>query len=193
VNSAKCQEKTLMTDKLHPSILSNPMVLMADLGLRALDLTVSSSQNLCDGVDRLTRATASRPPTPRGNASTFVAPDTTAKPVTPSLPAAGPMKSPTLDLVTQGWLQWIAAMGAVASLGAGRGFRAATTDAVAPAVTGGLMRPISTQPAASAAKNPAAGKSARRGTRDVNLSTAEHALATGEPRQRRGRRRPKAP
>lgn len=85
-----------MTHPIHPAYASNPMIMMADLGLRALDMTMSSSHRLCDGIDQLTRAAASRP--------------------------AGRRPAPHhMDLVTQAWVNWFEAAGAVSSLGARRG------------------------------------------------------------------------
>ncbi len=156
-----------MTEHLHPSILSNPMLLMADLGLRALDLTVSSSHQLRDGVDRYTRAAASRQPAQQGARWIFAATDSSAAPA----PAATSSNAATLDPLTRGWVQWMATMGAVASLGAGRGFGA---------------------PAAGETIPVAVEEAGRRHTGDVERGAAEHALAVGERRQRRGGGRPKS-
>ena len=96
-----------MTNHLRPAFASHPMFLMADLGLRALDMTVSSSHRLCDGADQLARAAASQPARQR--------------------PVAR-----NLDVVTQAWVHWFAAAGAVASLGAHRGSRTPARKAVRP-------------------------------------------------------------
>lgn len=85
-----------MTNHLHDAFASNPMIMMADLGLRALDMTMSSSHRLCDGIDQLTRAAANQPARRR--------------------PVPHDM-----DVVTQAWVNWFEAAGAVTSLGARRG------------------------------------------------------------------------
>lgn len=89
-----------MTHPIHPAYASNPMIMMADLGLRALDMTMSSSHRLCDGIDQLTRAAASQPARRR------------------------PIPH-NVDVVTQAWVNWFEAAGAVTSLGARRGLPAA--------------------------------------------------------------------
>jgi hypothetical protein len=114
-----------MTDHLHPAFASNPMILMADLGLRALDMTMSSSHRLCDGVDQLTRAAASQPARQRSGPSFAGVGDIAA--LTSSSVASSAntaLKAHNLDVMTQAWLHWFAAMGAVTSLGARRGLRA---------------------------------------------------------------------
>ena len=41
--------------------LFNPMMLWTDMGRRALEMTLSSSQNIGDGIDRLSRKRARQP------------------------------------------------------------------------------------------------------------------------------------
>jgi hypothetical protein len=170
-----------MEQNFNASLFSNPMMLMTDLGLRALDMTVSSSSNLCDGVDRLARA-AARPQS--GQATPWSFP--VAK---PAAPAATPAKASSLDPVTQAWVQWIATMGAVASLGAGRGFTPAA--AAEPAADTGAVPRVGTQAsAAPQAPTQAAPAAGRRVSKEQ--TTLEHALAAGEARRRSGSRRSKS-
>jgi hypothetical protein len=89
--------------------LFNPMILWTDLGMRAWETTLSSSQNISDGVDRLSRANAS----PEAS-ETAVAPIETiseepapAWPAFPDLSLFWQMQRFTMELMTQGWQQWM--------------------------------------------------------------------------------------
>ena len=85
--------------------LFNPMMLWTDMGRRALEMTVSSSQNIGDS----NRETNSQEPPP-------------ALPVFPDLNLFLQMQRFTTELMTQGWQQWMNTLGSLASLGAGRSF-----------------------------------------------------------------------
>jgi len=104
--------------------LFNPIMLWTDLGMRAWETTLSSSQNINDGIDRLSRANAS----PEAS-ETAVAPiDTISEESAPAWPAFPDLslfwqtQRFTMELMTQGWQQWMNTLGSLASLGAGRSF-----------------------------------------------------------------------
>ena len=107
----------------NPSNLFNPMTFWTDVGLRALETALSSTQNISDGVDRLARAGASAEapdpvPAIRGAPS-----DSADSPADFGLGLAMHMQRTTIDLLSQAWQQWISTVGTLASLGAGRSFR----------------------------------------------------------------------
>ena len=86
--------------------LFNPMMLWTDMGRRALEMTLSSSQNIGDGIDR---ETISQEPSP-------------ALPVFPDLNLFWQMQRATIELMTQGWQQWMNAIGMFGLLGGGGAF-----------------------------------------------------------------------
>ncbi|NPC56580.1 hypothetical protein [Caenimonas soli] len=101
----------------------NPVMLWTDLGMRTLEMTLSSSQNISDGLDRLARAGAS-PEASEVAVAPSIAVSQAPVAATPGLGLnlAAQMQRTTFDLMTQGWLQWMDTVGALVSLGAGRSF-----------------------------------------------------------------------
>ena len=100
------------------SNLFNPFVLWTDLGMRAAEAMVESTQNLTDGADRLTRAVAS--------ADSAGAVDTTVRAheharATPSADLGGieELQRTVWELMTHNWLAWISAVSQLMSAGAG--------------------------------------------------------------------------
>jgi hypothetical protein len=93
--------------------LFNPMMLWTDMGMRALEMTLSSSQSISDGIDRLSRAGAS----PEASEAVVAPIDTISQERAPTLPAFPDlnlflqMQRTTLELMTQGWQQWMNAIG----------------------------------------------------------------------------------
>ena len=86
--------------------LFNPMMLWTDMGRRALEMTLSSSQNFGDGIDRETISEEPRP----------------AFPLFADLNLFWQMQRATIELMTQGWQQWMNAMGMFGLLGGGGAF-----------------------------------------------------------------------
>lgn len=105
-----------MDNDLSPASLFNPLVAWTDLGLRAAEMTMASSQNFSDAFDRMTRARASEQPS--GSSAGSVAPRTVALPV--ALPAAlgqfGNLQRTLFELATENWIRWVSAVGTMASL-----------------------------------------------------------------------------
>jgi hypothetical protein len=88
------------------------MMLWTDMGMRALEMTLSSSQNIGDGIDRLSRAGASP------EASEAAVPHRHNQPGAPARLACISRPEPllqmqrtTFDLMTQGWQQWMNTFG----------------------------------------------------------------------------------
>jgi hypothetical protein len=110
-------------DNIETPNLFNSMMLWTDMGMRALETTLSSSQKISDGLDRLGRANAS----PEAS-ETAVPIETISEEPAPVLPAYPDlslfwqMQRFTMELMTQGWQQWMNTLGSLASLGAGRSF-----------------------------------------------------------------------
>lgn len=112
-----------MSKDLDPPNLFNPMMLWTDLSMRALEMTLSSTQNISDGVDRLARAGASPEASEILTSSSRATADEAATVATPpGLAFAAQMQRTTFDLLTQGWQNWMNTLGALISLGAGRSF-----------------------------------------------------------------------
>jgi len=176
--------------------LFNPMMLWTDLGMRALEMTLSSSQNIGDGIDRLSRAGASPEASeaavnPIATSSEEPAP---AWPAFPDLNFVLQMQRTTLDLMTQGWQQWMNTFGTLASFGAGRSFaETARQNPMLNAMQEMLLRNTDETSATRAAPNvysraPAARK------REEDADEKEHAVGAAEAkrRSRTGRAKPKA-
>jgi hypothetical protein len=104
--------------------LFNPMMLWTEMGRRALEMTLPSSQNIGDGIDWLSRANAS----PEASETAVASLETISQepapglPVFPDLNLFWQMQRTTIELMTQGWQQWMYALGTLAPLGAGRAF-----------------------------------------------------------------------
>jgi hypothetical protein len=185
-----------MPNDLNPPNLFNPMMLWTDLGMRALEMTVSSSQNITEGLDRLTRATATPEDSP-------VSPEASSAranrrhPVTASsgLAFSAEMQRATFDLMTQAWQQWMKTVGMLVSMGAGEAvsrqvplLKTMQEGLEAAASAGG--RAI-TQAASSPARSERqqGGRQRERGVHDM-----EHAFGAAETkrRSRGGRAKPKS-
>ena len=164
-----------MATNLDSPKIFNPMMLWTDLGLRALETTLASSQNVSDGLDRLTRAGANADATEQAESSD----NTTSMPdgqvALPGLELAGQMQRATFELMTQAWQQWLSTLGTLASLGAGRSFNETVTsqNPWLNAMRQGLQT-VSTAPAAVA-------DSVTRNT----ARTTERAQAAAEPKKPR--------
>ena len=109
-----------MANDLSTSKLFNPLVAWADLGLRAAEMTVASTQNINDAFDRATRAGASAEPSDITIADTSSRPASTSRAALPAtLGPIGDFHRTVFELITQGWLRWMSALGTLASLPAG--------------------------------------------------------------------------
>jgi hypothetical protein len=178
-------------DNVETPNLFNPMMFWTDLGMRALETTLSSSQNIGDGIDRLSRANAS----PEAS-ETAVAPiETTSEEPAPALPAFPglslfwQMQRFTTEMMTQGWQQWINTLGSLASLGAGRTFaETARQNPMLNAMQEVLIRTDSTD----AARPNASSRTSDRRKRERHAADVEHAVAAAETKRRRAGRTTKA-
>jgi hypothetical protein len=100
--------------------LFNPFALWADLGMRAAEMAVASTQNLTEGADRVTRAAAGT------EADEIV--DTSSSPYStaggwpaPGLGGFADMQRLAWDLMAQNWLRWVSTAGNLMSASAGEG------------------------------------------------------------------------
>ena len=173
-----------MNDALKTSNVLNPFALWTDMGLRALDLAVSSTQNLGDGVDRFARAGAS-PGATEHDAFNFAAPMRDSG-LSSSLLLGNQMRRSMLDLMSQAWIQWMAMVGDLVSLAAGRRLSSVTRQNLPAQLTSGEL--IAGEPTADRTRaQPEDAQHHQRGRRTeahAEREPMEHALAS-EPRRRR--------
>jgi hypothetical protein len=173
-------------DNMETPNLFNPMMFWTDLGMRALETTLSSSQNIGDGIDRLSRANAS----PEAS-ETAVAPlETISEEPAPALPAFPDlslfwqMQRFTMELMTQGWQQWMNTLGSLASLGAGRSFAdTARQNPMLNAMQEVLLRGTGETDVTGARPN-ASSRSYIGRKRERHADDVEHAFAAAETKRR---------
>lgn len=175
-----------MANDLNSPNSINPFLWWTDLGMRAAEMTVASSQNMSDAVDRLARAGASAEPaewrTPSSDAG-LVAPI----PAPFDLGGLESLQRTMFDLMTQGWVRWMSNLGAVISMGAGIGLTRklarqhepleAIRASLRPAAWG--ERPATERQAVSLSYP------AQRGQRRGSIEDAQHAMASAEPKRQR--------
>lgn len=173
-----------MPDYLNPSNVLNPFMLWTDMSLRALDLTLSSSQNLSEGVDRFTRAEASPGVAERATFS-FAAPHRESDPAGMFL--ATRVQRSMLDFMAQGWIQWMGTLGSLLSLGAGRRLASVTRRSLPAELTSGDI--MSSDGAAVHTRAQPQTLShehrARHTEGHAEREPIEHALASSESKRRR--------
>ena len=182
-----------MAKDLNPPNLFNPLMLWTDLGMRALEMTLSSSQNIGEGLDRLTRAggeaseEAATAVATRGQSGALAA--------TPGLALAAQMQRTTFDLMTQAWQQWMNTLGALASFGAGRSIReTARENPLLNAMQEGFQFASTAGEAASTQARSSSSRQQGGRQRERQADEMEHAFSAAEPKRRsRGNRaKPKA-
>jgi hypothetical protein len=110
-------EEIPMAYKLDSNNVFNPMAFWTDLGLRSLEMTLSSTQNISEGVDRLARAGASAAASEQVESPVTAASEPVASMTSSGLELVGNMQKSTFDLMTRVWRQWMSAFGTLASLG----------------------------------------------------------------------------
>jgi hypothetical protein len=98
-----------MTDRSNFNLF-NPILAWFDWGLRAAEISVASSQNINDAVDRITRAGASVESDETG-ATRFVAWDAPVARVPATLGRVGDFHRRVFDLTTETWVRWMSALG----------------------------------------------------------------------------------
>jgi hypothetical protein len=176
-----------MAYELNASNLLNPMMAWSDLGLRALDMTVASTQNITESVDRLTRAGAGAEPAD-GAASSFAVQRQADLAIPSAVTLSADLQRSTFDLILQGWLQWMNTMGGFASMAVdmassgSRNRRSDPLDAFAKS-----LLPFAGAGTAARLASP----SRRQGGRHESHSM-EHAFAAADPKGRRGSGRTKS-
>jgi hypothetical protein len=106
-----------MTNEPDANNLFNPFMLWTDLGMRAAEAAVASTQNMTEGADRLTRAAASAEADaddegPGDNANTWAS---------ASLGGMADMQRMMWEMTTRNWMHWMSMAGNLMSAGAGVG------------------------------------------------------------------------
>ena len=135
--------------------LFNPFLLWADMGMRATEMAVASTQNITEGADRVTRAVAS------AEADEIVdAADAQAALPASAWPAASwdgiaSMQRLAWDLMAQSWVRWLSTAGNLMSASAGDGLArsgAGVMGVAEHAVASDEAKPRRKQPRARARK-----------------------------------------
>ncbi|HWP10634.1 MAG TPA: hypothetical protein VNN06_02340 [Ramlibacter sp.] len=181
-----------MANDFNPSDFFNPMM-WTDLGLRALDMTVSSTQDVSERVDRLTRAGA-EPAEDTASTSADLATETVSV-TSNGVALAADLQRTTFDMLTQAWVQWISTLGRLASLGTGLALGQGSNAGNIP-LDAMRMVLLPTGRAGTATAPAQTGSSSRQQggrQREARASRSmEHAIASAEPKRRRGASKPKA-
>lgn len=190
-----------MANNPDPSNLWNPVALWTDIGLRALDMTVNSSQSISESVDRFTRAGASVEASEVA-ASSAAVPRQAASAASSGVALATDLQRSAFDLMVRGWVQSISALGDMVSLAA---------SLVTPSWTRGNL-PLETMrrtllpgswgemlPMPSGSGSSSRQQVGQRRQSRAETGPKEHAFASGEAKRRRSnagtgrsRSRPKA-
>jgi hypothetical protein len=168
-----------------PANLFNPFLAWADLGLRAAEMTMASSQNIGDAVDRITRAGAGVQPE-----EIIARPSAPPQPDRPALPAAlgdvTSLQRTMFELFTESWVRWMSAWGTLAALPAGVGLARTVAKRGNPleAVRSSLRPSAWGEKPATRANTGAMTYPAQRRRAD-STTDMEHALASREGKPRR--------
>jgi hypothetical protein len=175
-----------MANDLNPSNLLNPVMLWTDLGMRALEATLSSSQNIGEGLDRLARAGASAEVVKQAEepAPAKVEQSSTTA-ASSGLALAAQMQRATFELMTQAWRQWMSMLGTLATMGAGGNFADMTTrkNPLMNSMRQGLEWGGTGN--GGVAQRRSSSVSRQQGSRNASLSEAmEHGFAKSEPKRR---------
>jgi hypothetical protein len=111
-----------MANDPSPSNLFNPLLAWADLSLRAAEMTMASSQNINDAVDRIARAGAGASvESPGFAAGASTAGDAPSTALSAPLGPVGNWQRTVFELIAQGWVRWMSGLGTLAALPAGVG------------------------------------------------------------------------
>lgn len=187
-----------MPNDLNPPNLFNPMMLWTDLSMRALEMTLSSTQNISEGLDRLTRAGASPEPNEAGTSGAASARDA-ASTTGSGVALMAQMQRTTFDLMTQAWRQWMNTFSMLATMGGSGGFGEtfarqapllkAMQDGV-QTVSAAAGRAVTAQESSVRSERPQGGGRQR----ERQAHDMEHAFGAAETkrRSRGGRAKPKA-
>jgi hypothetical protein len=152
-----------------------PLTLWTDLGMRALDMTLSSTQNIGEGVDRLARAAASVE-ADGDSAATSGGSDGAASAASPVL-ALAKVQRTSFDMMMNGWLQWMSTLGTVASLAVGREF-VARQQPVLDALRKRLQQPWPVAAADHSQADPSGHRNGSPGRSEAASARVEHAFAS---------------
>jgi hypothetical protein len=167
------------------STLFNPLLAWADFGMRAAEMTLASSQNLGEAVDRITRAGAGVD-VPQANPVSGATPETRRAALPATLGQLGDLQRTLFELAAQGWVRWMSALGTLASVPAGVGLArtVARRDNPLEAVRTSLRPAAWVEKPATERQTGSLTYPAQRRQPDAT-SDMQHALATGEAKPRR--------
>lgn len=182
-----------MADEFNPSnqsSLLNPMMLWTDLGMRALEMTLSSSQNIGDGLDRLARAGAGAEVMDHtGLAASATHDQEPAEDESPGLALAANMQRAAFEMMTQSFQQWMKMLGTLASIGAGASSLGSTVtgnpllDALREGMQWGGAQQAADKPRRAANSDQQGSRSSSRSS-SSRMQDLDHAFARAEPKRR---------
>jgi hypothetical protein len=165
------------------NLFNNPMAFWTDLGLRGLEMTLSSTQNISEGVDRLTRAGASAAASEQVESPSAAASEPVGSMTSSGLELAAQMQKTTFDLMTRVWRQWMSAFGTLASLGSRGSETLARQNPWLSIMPAGLLP--GSEGEIGAAHSRSGSRRHQGGSRRIAETGAmEHALASGETKRR---------
>lgn len=164
------------------STLFNPLFAWADFGMRAAEMTVASSQNIGEAVDRITRAVD----VPQADAVSGATAQTRRAALPATLGQLGDLQRTLFELATQGWVRWMSALGTLASVPAGIGLArtVARRDNPLEAVRSSLRPAVWGEKPATERQTGSLTYPAQRRQRDAT-GDMQHALASAEAKPRR--------
>jgi hypothetical protein len=175
-----------MPSETTPSDVFNPFLLWTDIGLRAADMTMASSQRISEGMDRISRAASSAE-----IAGTAAATDSTPeiRPLSIDFGGASRLYRSLFDFGTQAWLQWMSSLGGLASFATGlRMPEGGGPGAVPFSMAAGFGRPDAGgqhAPATRTRSQPDERRAESGDTGEREPAGLEHAVAAPGPARRR--------
>jgi hypothetical protein len=177
-----------MPDQPATSNLFNPLLVWADLGLRAAEMTVASSQTITETFDRIARAGAGADAPGRSatsDAARQPEPEPKREPPQAALGQIGNLQRSMLELMTQGWLRWMSALGAFASVPVGVGLARTVKPENPPEAVRTSLRPATwgEKPATEGQVGSLTYPSPRK--QRAAAGELQHAAASGEAKPRR--------
>jgi hypothetical protein len=165
--------------------LFNPMTFWTDLGLRGLEMTLSSTQNITDGVERLTRAGASTAASEQIESPVVAASEPIASATSSALELTAQMQRTTFEMMTRMWEQWMSAFATLAIGTQRSGESMVRQNPWLNMIPDGLQPGLGVEVGAtSKGSGSSRGQSASRRNGNARSESREHAAAQGETRRR---------
>ncbi|HSV45493.1 MAG TPA: hypothetical protein VLJ58_06850 [Ramlibacter sp.] len=181
----------MANDEFRPDMF-NPLLLWTDLGLRAIDMTVTSFQNMSETADRLTRGVGDHAGAgDEASASAIVVDTKNAAALPAGIAGFESLQRSIFELASQAWVFWLSSFGAMALPGA----KAALGETLARSVDWAQSHSPESGRSAPASHSTAHRSAARlpRERAEAGPATADrqHALASTEAKRRKAKAKPR--